>query len=277
VGRDVYFLESAGGASLSISASYDGAPALAARGSRGDEMAAPRLADESAAPRLAIVVGMQSEARIANVGPDLTIIGGGSAAQVEAGLARAHRHAKSQGRPLHGVLSFGIAGGLAPHLRPGDILLPKTVHAGGKAYPCHAGWTEKLAHHLPRAYSGALLGVDQPILTPEHKRRLHGVHGALAVDMESHGAARFAASNGLPFAVLRAIADPQRRAIPAAAMAGFKSDGSADIAAVLAALARRPGQLGGLIRTAFDARAGMAALLGSRRLLGAFFGFEDFV
>ncbi|WP_294538157.1 phosphorylase [uncultured Rhodoblastus sp.] len=228
-------------------------------------------------PRIAIVVGMKSEARIADVGHDLTIVGGGSAAQVEAGLARVHIRAKAQGRPLQGVLSFGVAGGLAPHLRPGDILLPHAVQVGAKAYTCHAGWTEKLSRRLTQAHVGALLGVDEPILTPEHKRRLHGDHGALAVDMESHGAARFAAAHGLPFAVLRAVADPQRRAIPRAAMAGFKPDGSADIAAVIKALARSPSQVGGLIRTAFDARAGMEALLRSRRLLGASFGFDDFV
>lgn len=257
-----------GGGQVSISRAYDRAPGLAARRARGGEMVSPRIA---------IVVGMKSEARIAAAGADLTIIGGGSAAQVEHGLARAHHRAKADGRPLHGVLSFGIAGALAPHLRPGDILLPHAVHVGAKSYLCHAGWTGKLSRHLPHAHGGALLGVDQPILTPEHKRRLHGAHGALAVDMESHGAARFAAANGLPFAALRAIADPQGRAIPAAAMAGFKPDGTADILAVLAALARSPGQLGGLIRTAFDARAGMAALLGSRRTLGNFFGFDDFV
>jgi adenosylhomocysteine nucleosidase len=247
-----------------FSAAYDRTPGHAARHGR-----------EAARPRIAIVVGMKSEARIASVGPELTIIGGGSAAQVEAGLERVLRHAKSDGRPLHGVLSFGVAGALAPHLRPGDILLPQTVHAGAKAYDCHAGWTGKMARALPKAHIGPLLGVDQPILTPEHKRSLHRDHGAFAVDMESHGAARFAAANGLPFAVLRAIADPQRRAIPPAAMAGFKPDGSADVRAVLAALARSPGQLGGLIHTALDARAGMAALFGSRRLLGSLFGFDD--
>jgi hopanoid-associated phosphorylase len=254
---------------LSISATYDRAPSVVAE--------RRNRSGESVALRLAIVVGMKSEAHIADAGLDLTIIGGGSAAQVEAGLARAHRRAKSQGRPLQGVLSFGIAGGLAPYLRPGDILLPDTVYEGAKAYSCHAGWTRKLARHLPKAHVGTLLGVDEPILTPAHKRRLHGDHGALAVDMESHGAARFAALHGLPFAALRAIADPQRRAIPSAAMAGFRPDGSADVKAVLAALARRPSQLGGLIRTAFDAQAGMSALLRSRRLLGASFGFDDFV
>ena len=103
------------------------------------------------------------------------------------------------------------------------------------------GWIAKFRGHLPHAHDGALVGVDQPILTPEHKRRLHRDHGALAVDMESHGAARFAVLHGLPFVALRAIADPQRRALPNAAMAGFKADGSADVLAVLAALARSPG------------------------------------
>jgi hopanoid-associated phosphorylase len=228
-------------------------------------------------PRIAIVVGMKSEGRIANVGRDLIVVGGGSASQVEAGLTRAMREAKSQGRPLQGVLSFGVAGGLAANLRPGDIVLPHAVHADNHAYPCHKGWTTSLSRHLPGAHRGALAGVDAPVGTPEAKRQLHGARGALAVDMESHGAARFASKHGLPFAALRAIADPHHRTLPPAAMVGMKSDGSADLKAVLGALARRPAQLRGLIQTAFDARAGMAALLGSRRLLGAFFGFEDFV
>ncbi len=228
-------------------------------------------------PRIAIVVGLKAEGRIADVGHELTIVGGGSAAQVEAGLTRAMHRAKSQGRPLQGVLSFGIAGGLAAHLRPGDIVLPHAVHAGADAYPCHKGWVRNLERQLPQAHSGALLGADEPVGTTDAKRRLHRTHDALAVDMESHGAARFAFRQGLPFAALRAIADPQHRALPPAAMVGMKLDGSADIKAVLAALARSPAQLRGLIHTAFDARAGMAALLGSRRLLGAFFGFDDLV
>ncbi len=62
----------------------------------------------------------------------------------------------------------------------------------------------------------------------------------LAVDMESHGAARFAENWGLPFAALRAIADPQHRALPPAAMVGMKPDGSADIKAVLRGAGPQP-------------------------------------
>jgi adenosylhomocysteine nucleosidase len=228
-------------------------------------------------PRIAIVVGLKAEGRIANAGPDLTIVGGGSAAQVEAGLKLALNRAQSEGRPLHGVMSFGVAGGLAANLRPGDIVVPSAIHSQNDTYQCHSGWVAKLSHLLPQAHSGSIAGVDAPVGTPEAKRALHGDFGSLAVDMESHGAARFAQAYGLPFAALRAIADPQSRALPQAALVGMKSDGSPDIKAVLAALARRPTQLRGLIHTAFDARAGMNALLGSRGLLGAFFGFDDLV
>jgi hopanoid-associated phosphorylase len=226
-------------------------------------------------PRIAIVVGMKAEGRIADASKDLTIIGGGSAAQVEAGLSQVMRRAKAEGRPLQGVLSFGVAGGLAAHLKSGDLILPTMVHTGSQAYACHVGWSASLSKNLPHAHRGAMVGVDVMIGSPEAKRKLHRDHGALAVDMESHGAARFAEAWGLPFAAVRAIADPHHRVLPPAALVGLKADGSANVKAVLAALARRPNQLGPLILTALDAQAGMRALLRSRLLLGGLFGFDD--
>lgn len=229
------------------------------------------MASEAAKPRIAIVVGMKSEARLAGA-DGLVVVGGGSAARVEAGLARLH-----ETKPLQGVLSFGVAGGLAPDLRPGDLVAATAVFSASGAFSCHASWVEFLARAAPDARPGALLGVDDPILTPESKRRLHEETGAVAVDMESHGAARFAYANDLPFAVFRAISDPQDRAIPSAALAGFKPDGSTDVWAVLAALARNPGQTAALIATARDARAAFDALLGGRRRLGRLFGFDQLV
>ncbi|MGE3149248.1 MAG: hypothetical protein AB7K04_09290, partial [Pseudorhodoplanes sp.] len=51
------------------------------------------------------------------------------------------------------------------------------------------------------------------------------------------------------------------------------ADGTADILAVLRSLARRPRQLPHLIGTALDTRRARAALVASRRVLGADFGF----
>jgi adenosylhomocysteine nucleosidase len=221
-------------------------------------------------PRIAIVVGMKSEARLAGGG--LVVVGGGSAARVEAELARLH-----EAEPLQAVLSFGVAGGLAPGLRPGDLVAARTVVSAAGAFACHEAWARTLAGAAPNGRAGAFLGVDEPVLTPENKRRLYKETGAVAVDMESHGAARFAQARKLPFAVLRAISDPQSRAIPSAALAGFKPDGSTDVLAVLAALAQNPREAGALIRTALDARAAFKALLGGRRRLGRLFGFDQLV
>jgi nucleoside phosphorylase len=58
------------------------------------------------------------------------------------------------------------------------------------------------------------------------KRALRAETGALAVDMESHVAARVAARRGLPFAVVRVISDSADEALPPAAQIGMKPDGA---------------------------------------------------
>jgi hopanoid-associated phosphorylase len=216
-------------------------------------------------PRIAIVVGLKAEAKAAAT--PLVFVGGGSAARVEQLLAEAG--------PLDAVLSFGIAGGLAEGFKPGDLVLAEAIVTETETYPADPLWLARLAAKLPNARRGKIVGVDAPVGSPEAKLRLRKQQDAVAVDMESQGAARFAARKNLPFAALRAIADPHDRALPPAALVGMRPDGSPDIAAVLAALARQPSQLPGLIRTAFDARAGMEGLLRGRRLLGDSFGFDD--
>jgi hypothetical protein len=93
--------------------------------------------------------------------------------------------------------------------------------------------------------------------------------------MESHVAARLAAERGLPFAVLRVIADSAAREIPPAALAGMGKDGRIDVLAVLVALRRAPGQLPALVGLAADTRRAMAELFRCHRLVGPGFGFFD--
>ncbi|RME62604.1 MAG: purine phosphorylase, partial [Alphaproteobacteria bacterium] len=64
--------------------------------------------------------------------------------------------------------------------------------------------------------------------------------------------AQIAHERGLPFACLHAVADPACRALPKAALAGMGKDGTMRPLAVLAALARRPGEWPGLIQVARD-------------------------
>ena len=44
-----------------------------------------------------------------------------------------------------GLVSFGLAGGLAPELRPGDLVLPETVQApDGRSLPTDPAWRDNL-------------------------------------------------------------------------------------------------------------------------------------
>ena len=63
-------------------------------------------------------------------------------------------------------------------------------------------------------------------LDPQEKRALYLETGALAVDMESHIVARIGAARGLPVAAIRVITDPARRALPQAALAAVRPNGT---------------------------------------------------
>ena len=121
-----------------------------------------------------------------------------------------------------------------------------------------------------RVILGPIAAGDVMVVDAAAKAALHARTGALAVDMESHVAAHFAANRGLPFAALRVISDGADRALPRAAQAGMKKDGGIDVLAVLKALARDPRQLAALIRTGLEAEVAFRqlALLNRHDLLG---------
>ena len=128
---------------------------------------------------------------------------------------------------------------------------------------------------MTRTPLAAAAAADGPA-EPAEKRRLHLRTGAVAVDTESHVAARIAAAHRIPFAACRAVIDPAHSVLPPAAVFGLRHDGTADVIAVLRSLARQPSQLPALARTALDARVAAAALRRGRRLLGAGLAFPYF-
>ena len=78
----------------------------------------------------------------------------------------------------------------------------------------------------------------------------------------------------VPFIVVRAIADPAERTVPAWVMQAVTADGRTLIAPVLSHLARHPGELPALIHLARDARAAMRSLRRVAALAGPFFAFH---
>jgi len=207
------------------------------------------------------VTGLQREQRIV-AGPGVeAIAGGGDHKRLEALL-----EARITG--AHGIISIGIAGGLAPGLRVGDWVVADAVLADGEPLPTDASWTERLLSRLPEAIKGLLLGVDAVVADAGQKADLHRTTGALAVDMESHIVARVARRHRLPFAATRVVCDPVHRALPPAARIGMKPDGQMDLPAVLRSLLAEPSQLPALVVTGWEAKRSFASLLRGHRRLG---------
>jgi hopanoid-associated phosphorylase len=201
-----------------------------------------------------VAVGLASEARLLPPGAR-AVVSGGDPARLAARLAALGA--------VRAVLSFGIAGGLAEALRPGDLLVAEALRDGEELFLPDPAWAARL-----QAATGARLGVLAAsatlVATPAAKRALHGATHALAVDMESGVAACFAAARGVPFAVLRAVADTAGEALPRAAADALDADGRPRPLAVLAALLPRPWEVPALIRLARRSAAAHAALAGIR-------------
>ena len=159
------------------------------------------------------------------------------------------------------LVSFGIAGGLEPGLAPGTLVIGDGVWSTGDFHPCDPSWISKLQAALPGARMGRVAASPTVITSPEDKRALHQASGgAMAVDMESLGVAEIAAHAGVPFVILRALADPAERALPKAAAEGLDDQGNVRLGAVLWSLLRDPSQLPGLIRVGLDTNAALSAL-----------------
>jgi adenosylhomocysteine nucleosidase len=169
---------------------------------------------------------------------------------------------------IQGIISIGIAGALSPDLDVGDIVVAERVITANEAFETDAAWTARLAARISNATIGAMLGRGEIAHSAEVKALLHQAGRAVSVDMESHVAARAAASRNLPFAALRVISDRADQSLPPAALVAMKPDGSIALGRVLWSIAKQPSQLGALIRTGRESEKAFAALLRCVEALG---------
>lgn len=208
---------------------------------------------------LGAVVGYQAEAAcLAQVDAHVLCSGANSN---RARAAAENLHA----RGVSAFLSFGLAGGLVSGLKPGMLLVPQeVVLADGRRVSTDAAWRARFIASLGgtgfRARGDALAGSDHVLGSPEAKRALSARTGAGAVDMESHAVAETADARGLPFLILRAVADAVDQTIPSAASHAIDADGNVRHGGVIIRLIRRPWEIGALIRLGRNSEAGLATL-----------------
>jgi adenosylhomocysteine nucleosidase len=212
-----------------------------------------------------IVTGLVQEARIA-AGPGMAVICSSSDPnQLRALLTTLDPTS------IRGVISFGVAGGLDPSLKTGDVVVATEVMAGDTRWLAGLSLTEaqiaSIALGRRRVVRGLLAGVEELVAASACKAALHSETGAAAVDMESHIAAAYAAEAGIPFAALRVISDPAHRALPVVARKAIKPNGDLDLVRIMGSVVRNPRSLRALVSTGIDFNRALRSLRGCRGFL----------
>lgn len=163
------------------------------------------------------------------------------------------------------LLSFGIAGALAPDLESGDLIVAHGLRdASGEDLATDLAWRGALTAALDENFvhyrEGAILGSSRMLRKAADKAAAFAECGCLAVDMESAAVGAAAAKAGLPFLAVRAIADRAGDTLPALVESAVRPDGHADIGRAITALLKRPTDLPATLRLARRTELGLARL-----------------
>jgi len=173
------------------------------------------------------------------------------------------------------LLSFGMAGGLAAEVASGDVIVASSVVAPeGQTYETSTPWCQGVLERLgDNASIGVVAGSGTVVDSPAAKTDLASATGAVIVDMESQAVAVAAADAGIPFLVIRAVADPVDGAIPAWLTGNISETGTPKYLPIMAGLAMHPWDLPGLLRLKGDSGRAITSLRRVAGRLGPLFGF----
>lgn len=162
------------------------------------------------------------------------------------------------------LISWGCCAGLAPTLKPGDLVLPDAViDIDDNVIAVDRDWHGHAQRHLAgivRLYTGKLTESTEIVSSSREKRQLQLLTDAIALDMESVAIAKFADKKSLPFLAVRTVVDPVTMELPRAI--GYAANAAGDIVLrrLLLFLLLHPAELPGLIRLGFYFNAAKSTL-----------------
>jgi len=135
------------------------------------------------------------------------------------------------------VVTSGLAGGLDPALRTGDLV-----------FDADDGFPRTHAFRRATARAGRFLCVERMAATAAAKAQLRRETGADAVEMESAAIRDLCRARGIPSATLRVISDPAHEDLPLDFGVLLTADGQLDAGRLALALLRSPGRIPALLR-----------------------------
>lgn len=172
----------------------------------------------------------------------------------------------------NGLLSWGSAGGLSPEVSPGSLILPKTVIASNRSlYHVESTWHNRLCGLLKGHvdfHTDPLVESAIVVRTSAEKAILFRETGAIGVDMESAAVAAVAQEVGIPFMVVRAVADAMGTTIPKSTLMAFDEFGRLNFLNLIQGLVQHPTELFALFRIGRNYRAAQKTLAAVARLTG---------
>lgn len=162
------------------------------------------------------------------------------------------------------LVSWGLASGLDPALRPGDLVIPAEVRdEAGRRFALDRRLAPPGVGRPLDSASGkppCLLDVSRPVVSARRKAELRAATGAALVDAGTLELARAGAMLGCRVLSVRSIADPAGRDLALLAAMALDGSGSPRPVLTLLRLLRRPGRIGRLLGAWRDGRAALATL-----------------
>jgi adenosylhomocysteine nucleosidase len=172
-------------------------------------------------------------------------------------------------RKVRALVSLGVAGGLDPSLKAGEVVFGDTVYQDqGTHY--QRVWEgmpgikdvirERLQKRGMRGCSGGIVSVKKPVLSASAKKKLHVETGALATDMETGSVALVASESGIPFFAFRTICDPAGREIRDSFFRCLDPDGQIKVSRIIFAILRSPLLISDLLTLKRDFQSALTGL-----------------